>query len=123
MRQGRQRGYLWTAGSRDEAVPPLTGIAGRLERALCNFIETFPLFAAAVLIAHVTNTHSWMTEWGVQLYFGARVGYLCGGCISLALTRVERGDPRDRDGALVTRSERCVCRRSGILQSIGPVVE
>jgi hypothetical protein len=29
-----QRGYLWTAGSRDETVPPLTGIAGRLERAL-----------------------------------------------------------------------------------------
>ncbi len=24
----RQRGYLWTAGSRDEAVPPLTGLAG-----------------------------------------------------------------------------------------------
>src|SRR6476469_11172623 len=48
---------------------------------------------------------------------------ICGGRISLALTRVERGDPRDRDGALVTRSERCVCRRSGILQSIGPVVE
>ena len=71
-----QRGYLWTAGSRDEAVPPLTGIAGRLERALRNFVETFPLFAAAVLIAHVTNTHSWMTEWGVQLYFGARVAYL-----------------------------------------------
>ena len=71
-----QRGYLWTAGSRDEAVPPLIGIAGRLERALRNFVETFPLFAAAVLIAHVTNTHSWMTEWGVQLYFGARVGYL-----------------------------------------------
>ena len=71
-----QRGYLWTAGPRDEAVPPLTGIAGRLERALRNFVETFPLFAAAVLIAHVTNTHSWMTEWGVQLYFGARVVYL-----------------------------------------------
>ena len=29
-----QRGYRWTAGSRDEPVPPLTGIAGRLERAL-----------------------------------------------------------------------------------------
>ena len=54
----------------------MTGIAGRLERALRNFIETFSLFAAAVLIAHVTNTHSWMTEWGVQLYFGARVAYL-----------------------------------------------
>jgi uncharacterized MAPEG superfamily protein len=46
-----QRGYLWTAGSRDEAVPRLTGMAGRLERALHNFVETFPLFAAAVLIA------------------------------------------------------------------------
>jgi uncharacterized MAPEG superfamily protein len=73
---GAQRGYLWTAGSRDEAVPPLTGIAGRLERALRNFVETFPLFAATFLTAHVTNTHSWMTEWGVQLYFGARVAYL-----------------------------------------------
>jgi uncharacterized MAPEG superfamily protein len=68
-----QRGYVWTAGSRDEAVPVLTGVAGRLERALQNFVETFPLFAAAVLIAHVTATHSWMTEWGVQLYFWARV--------------------------------------------------
>ena len=71
-----QRGYVWMAGSRDEAVPVLTGVAGRLERALHNFVETFPLFAAAVLIVHVTATHSWMTEWGVQLYFWARVAYL-----------------------------------------------
>jgi uncharacterized MAPEG superfamily protein len=52
-----QRGYLCTAGPRDEAVPPLTGIAGRLERALRNFVETFPLLASAVLIAYVANTH------------------------------------------------------------------
>jgi uncharacterized MAPEG superfamily protein len=71
-----QRGYVWTASSRDEAVPNLTGVAGRLERALQNFAETFPLFAAAVLIAHVAGTHSWMTEWGAQLYFWARVVYL-----------------------------------------------
>ena len=32
--------------------------------------------------------------------------------VHLALTHVERGDPRDRDGALVTRSEPCVCRRT-----------
>jgi uncharacterized MAPEG superfamily protein len=67
-----QRGYLWIASSRDEAAPPLTGLAGRLERALDNFAETFPLFAAAVLAAHVVGIHSWMTEWGVQLYFWAR---------------------------------------------------
>ncbi len=71
-----QRGYVWTASSRDEAVPALTGVAGRLERALKNFVETFPLFAAAVLTAHVAARHSWMTEWGVQLYFWARVAYL-----------------------------------------------
>ncbi|WP_156795501.1 hypothetical protein [Bradyrhizobium icense] len=29
----------------------MTGLAGRLDFALRNFIETFPLFAAAVLIA------------------------------------------------------------------------
>ena len=44
-----QRGYRWTASSREEPVPPLTGVAGRLDRALRNFLETFPLFAAAVL--------------------------------------------------------------------------
>ena len=71
-----QRGYVWTASSRDAAAPKLTGVAGRLERALHNFVETFPLFAAAVLAAHVAGTHSWMTEWGVQLYFWARVAYV-----------------------------------------------
>ena len=57
-----QRGYVWTASSRDEAVPALTGVAGRLARALQNFGEPFPLFAAGVQIAHVAATHSWMTE-------------------------------------------------------------
>jgi len=71
-----QRGYRWTATSRDTPMPPLAGVAGRLERALRNFGETFPLFAAAVLIAHVAGRHGWMTEWGVQLYFWGRVAYL-----------------------------------------------
>ena len=53
-----QRGYRWTASSRDEPAPPLTGVAGRLERALDNFAETFPLFAATVLAAHVAGKHS-----------------------------------------------------------------
>src|SRR5262245_63401224 len=71
-----QRGYLWTSSSRDEAVSELTGVAGRLERALRNFGETFPLFAAAVLTAHVAARHGWMTEWGAQLYIWGRVVYL-----------------------------------------------
>lgn len=71
-----QRGYVWTASSRDAPVAPLTGVAGRLARALRNFGETFPLFAAAVLVAHLASAHGWMTEWGVQLYFWGRVAYL-----------------------------------------------
>jgi uncharacterized MAPEG superfamily protein len=71
-----QRGYRWTAGARDESVPPLTGVAGRLERASRNFAETFPLFAAAVLVAHAAGRHNALTVWGVHLYLGARVLYL-----------------------------------------------
>ena len=41
-----------------------------------NFLETFPLFAAAVLIAALARRHNWMTEWGAVLYFVARVAYL-----------------------------------------------
>ena len=71
-----QRGYMWTASSRDTPMTPLTGVAGRLERALRNYLETFPLFAAAVLIAHVAGRDGSMTEWGVQLYFWGRIAYL-----------------------------------------------
>ena len=72
----RQRGADWNVGPRDEALPPLTGTAGRLDRAMRNFLETFPLFAAAVLIASLAGQHNWMTEWGAILYFVARVAYV-----------------------------------------------
>src|SRR5215217_4337993 len=39
-----QRGYRWTASSRDVEAPPLTGVAGRLERALrrsrCSWLRS-----------------------------------------------------------------------------------
>jgi len=74
--KSRQYGYRWTASARDELQAPLTGIAGRLERAAANFFETFALFAAAVLIAHVAERDDALTRSGVQLYFWARVVYL-----------------------------------------------
>lgn len=70
-----QRGYRWTASPRDEEAP-LRGAAGRLGRALRNFLETFPLFAAVVLTAHVSGTHNALTGLGAQLYFWARVAYV-----------------------------------------------
>lgn len=71
-----QRGYRWSASSRDEPVEPLHGVAGRLDRALRNFLESFPLFAAVVLSAHAAGRHSALTEWGAQLYLWGRVAYL-----------------------------------------------
>lgn len=72
----RQRGYRWTASARDDPMPPLSGVAGRLERALRNFLETFPFFAALVLTAHVLNVHDALTRWGAVLYFAGRLVYL-----------------------------------------------
>jgi uncharacterized MAPEG superfamily protein len=71
-----QRGYRWTAGPRDDNVPLLTGVAGRLARASQNFLETFPFFAAAILAAHVTGREGVLTLWGAQLYVWARLVYL-----------------------------------------------
>jgi uncharacterized MAPEG superfamily protein len=71
-----QRGYRWTASSRDAEVPPLTGVAGRLERALRNFLETFPVFVAAVFLVQVLERESALSEWGAGLYFSARSVYL-----------------------------------------------
>lgn len=73
--QSWQRGYRWTASSRQQSVAPLVGLPGRAERALRNFLETFPFFAAAILAVTVTNTHSWLTVWGANLYFWGRVVY------------------------------------------------
>ena len=71
-----QRGYRWTASARDEPVEPLQGLAGRLDRASRNFLETFPFFAAVVLAAEASGVHDTLTEWGARLYFWGRVAYL-----------------------------------------------
>ena len=71
-----QRGLVWAASPRDEIRPPLGGIGGRLDRARANFLETFPLFAAVVLVAHLLQRHSDMTVLGAELYFWARLAYV-----------------------------------------------
>lgn len=66
----------WALGPRDEAAPPFGKIGGRLDRALSNFVQTFPIFAAAVLMAVALNRHTQLSELGAQLYFWARVAYV-----------------------------------------------
>ena len=72
----KARGLAWNAGARDEETPPLPPVAGRLDRAFRNVLETFPLFAAAVLLTHAAGVHSALTSFGAALYFWARVLYV-----------------------------------------------
>jgi uncharacterized MAPEG superfamily protein len=71
-----QRGYIWAAGSRDAPVEPLSGLAGRLERASRNFAETFPMFAAATLLVHVVGVSNQVTMYSAYAYIGGRLIYL-----------------------------------------------
>lgn len=72
----KARGLAWAFSPRDTAMPRLEGVGGRLDRAFYNLLETFPFFAAAVLLAGTLGAHSPLTVWGAELFFWARVAYL-----------------------------------------------
>lgn len=71
-----ERGLAYNAGPRDAPPEPLAGIAGRVERASRNLLETFPFAAAAILIAAAASRSNGLTVSGAQLYFWARLVYV-----------------------------------------------
>ena len=71
-----QKGVSWNLSPRDQKGPELTGVAGRLDRAFKNFMETFPFFIAAILIVQITTLGNGVSSIGAQLYFWARVVYV-----------------------------------------------
>lgn len=70
-----QQGLKWASGPRDEPSP-VTGGAGRLQRAFANFLETYPFFAAAILMVLVSETRGGLSEAGAITYLAARVVYV-----------------------------------------------
>ncbi|HYG48968.1 MAG TPA: MAPEG family protein [Allosphingosinicella sp.] len=72
----RQYGTRWNIGARDEDLPPPQPLVGRLARAQANFLETFPIFAAAALIVSVAGLEDRWTALGAWLWLGARIVYL-----------------------------------------------
>jgi len=70
------RGLDWAASPRDDVLPALAGVGGRLDRARANFLETFPFFVAVLLATLVLQRHDGMTSLGAQLYFWARLLYV-----------------------------------------------
>ena len=71
-----QRGAKWNMSPRDQKPPELTGVAGRLDRAYKNFMETFPIFVAAIAVVHLANRLGPISTWGAIVYLTARVIYV-----------------------------------------------
>ncbi len=69
-------GLDYNMSARDATTPPLSELGGRLRRAQANLFETLPLFAAAVLIAHIAGRESALTRLGAGAFLAARVVYL-----------------------------------------------
>lgn len=72
----RQYGAAWNTGARDEAMPPLAPVAGRLERARNNFQETFPIAIVALIGVVLAGRTSAFTALGGWIWLGARAIYL-----------------------------------------------
>jgi uncharacterized MAPEG superfamily protein len=72
---GGERDLKWLMGPRDDARP-VGVVAARLNRALANFLETFPLFAAALLACDFAGRFGPLTYWGAMLYVVARAVFV-----------------------------------------------
>ena len=70
-----QYGLKWAASPRDVEMPLLKPIPGRFNRNFRNYMETFPFFAVAVLIAQAAGVHNELTHWGSIAYLGGRIAY------------------------------------------------
>lgn len=82
------RGMPWGTGPRDEGWPALQNkYAARLERAYKNFIETFPFFAVAVLLAFALSKSTPETVLGAKIYIWARLLYVPAYVIAIPFTR------------------------------------
>ncbi|MEO0061747.1 MAG: hypothetical protein RLZZ08_307 [Pseudomonadota bacterium] len=72
----QQYGRDWNMGARDEQLPPLNPVAGRLARAKANYQETFPLVAALLIALVVVGKASSITATAAWVWLAARVVYV-----------------------------------------------
>lgn len=71
------RGLDWNAGPRDNSdEKPLSVRAGRAQRALDNYKETYPAFIALALGLAVTGATGGIGSVGAWLWFLARIVYI-----------------------------------------------
>jgi len=70
-----QLGTRYTAGPRDEQKT-MTGVGGRLKRALDNHFEGLILFTLAVVVVTLGGQSTALTEACAWIYLGARVLFI-----------------------------------------------
>lgn len=71
-----QYGLKWNMGARDESVPPVAPLTGRLMRAQANFEETLPIAIIALLGVVIANRTNGSTALGGWIWLGGRAAYL-----------------------------------------------
>jgi uncharacterized MAPEG superfamily protein len=72
----QQYGREWNMGARDEQLPPLNPLAGRLLRAQANYLETLPIAIIALLGVVVAGKTSALTATAAWIWLAARIIYL-----------------------------------------------
>ena len=71
-----QFGVRWGASARDVPMRSRSLVHERLGRAVANFTETFPLFAAGLVASIALGRTGEATAWGSTLYFWGRLAYV-----------------------------------------------
>ena len=69
------KGILWALGSQDEPRPQ-NAVAGRVDRALRNYVYNLPAVIALALTLAVTGLGTEQTALGAAIWFWARVAYV-----------------------------------------------
>lgn len=81
-----QAGNQYTVGPRDEQRER-AGVAGRVHRAARNYTENFALFAAIILMLHVSGESSRLSLYGAYTWIAARSLYLIAYASGIPWTR------------------------------------
>ncbi|MDP8994855.1 MAG: MAPEG family protein, partial [Pseudomonadota bacterium] len=72
----REYGLAWVGSARDEPCRPMGGAGGRLERAYRNWLETWPIFIAAVAAVELSGGGDAWSGWGAIAYLWGRLVYV-----------------------------------------------
>jgi len=80
-------GLGYAMGARDEGRATSGALAGRADRILRNFLQTFPAFVALAIGVTVAGKAGGVASIGAHLYFWARVAYIPAYLLGVAIVR------------------------------------